>query len=147
MTDKEALKRIAEKLRRAGANLPAPEVTGTIEGSMVTGLCIALVLVEIEIEALAQSEQEPVVWADYESKGIHHKPVAWMDADGNVSDNNDHKCFPIPLYTHLPQRKPLTDEEIFACENSIPDEIVSDRDWCIHFARAIEAAHDIKETT
>ena len=25
--------------------------------------------------------------------------VAWMDADGNVSDNNDHKCFPIPLYT------------------------------------------------
>ena len=35
-------------------------------------------------EALAQPEQEP---------------VAWMDADGNVSDNNDHKCFPIPLYT------------------------------------------------
>ena len=35
-------------------------------------------------EALAQPEQ---------------KPVAWMDADGNVSDNNDHKCFSIPLYT------------------------------------------------
>jgi hypothetical protein len=31
------------------------------------------------------------------------EPVAWMDADGNVSDNNDHKCFPIPLYTHPPQ--------------------------------------------
>ena len=44
-----------------------------------------------------------------------------------------------------PQRKPLTDEEIFALENSIPDEVVSDRDWCIHFARAIEAAHGIKE--
>jgi len=27
------------------------------------------------------------------------EPVAWMDADGNVSDNNDHNCFPIPLYT------------------------------------------------
>jgi hypothetical protein len=27
-----------------------------------------------------------------------------MDVDGNVSDNNDHKCFPIPLYTHPPQR-------------------------------------------
>lgn len=40
-------------------------------------------------QALAQPEQEP---------------VAWMDADGNVSDNNDHKCFPIPLYTHPPQR-------------------------------------------
>jgi len=35
-------------------------------------------------KALAQPEQEP---------------VAWMDADGNVSDNNDHKCFPIPIYT------------------------------------------------
>ena len=31
------------------------------------------------------------------------EPVAWMDADGNVSDNNDHKCFPIPLYTQPPQ--------------------------------------------
>jgi acyl-homoserine lactone acylase PvdQ len=30
---------------------------------------------------------------------IEQEPVAWMDADGNVSDNNDHKCFPIPLYT------------------------------------------------
>jgi hypothetical protein len=40
-------------------------------------------------QALAQPEQEP---------------VAWMDVDGNVSDNNDHKCFPIPLYTHPPQR-------------------------------------------
>ena len=45
-----------------------------------------------------------------------------------------------------PQRKPLTDEQIFDLENSIPDEVVSDRDWCIHFARAIEAAHGIKET-
>ena len=30
---------------------------------------------------------------------IEQEPMAWMDADGNVSDNNDHKCFPIPLYT------------------------------------------------
>jgi hypothetical protein len=42
------------------------------------------------------------------------EPVAWMDADGNVSDNNDHKCFPIPLYTTPPQRTwvGLTKEEI-----------------------------------
>jgi len=42
------------------------------------------------------------------------EPVAWMDADGNVSDNNDHKCFPIPLYTHQLQRTwvGLTDEEV-----------------------------------
>jgi hypothetical protein len=52
--EREALKQIAEKLRRAGATLPAPELTGTIEGSVVTGLCIALVLVESEIEALKE---------------------------------------------------------------------------------------------
>ena len=47
----------------------------------------------------------------------------------------------IPLYTTPPQRewKSLTDEEVFAVENSVPDEIITDRSWCIHFARAIEA--------
>jgi hypothetical protein len=51
----------------------------------------------------AQPEQKP-----------EQKPVAWMDADGNVSDNNDHNCFPIPLYTFPPQRKwvGLTVEEV-----------------------------------
>ena len=44
---------------------------------------------------------------------IEQEPVAWMDADGNVSDNNDHKCFPIPLYTFPPQRTwvGLTEQE------------------------------------
>jgi hypothetical protein len=44
-------------------------------------------LVDDVIAALREPEQEP---------------VAWMDADGNFSDNNDHKCFPIPLYTTPP---------------------------------------------
>lgn len=47
---RDALRVIAERLRGAGACLPAPPITGTIEGSMVTGLSIALALVE---EALA----------------------------------------------------------------------------------------------
>jgi hypothetical protein len=100
-------------------------------------------------ERLAQPEQEPVVWADYESKGIHHKPVAWMDADGNVSDNNDHKCFPIPLYTHLPQRKPLTNGEIYTAYITATNQTLraTDKRLAFAFARAIEATHDIKENT
>lgn len=47
----DALSVIATKLRAAGANLPAPAVTGTIEGSVVTGLSIALALVEEAIAA------------------------------------------------------------------------------------------------
>ena len=69
--------------------------------------------------ALAQMEQEPVELCQYGQEPEsctsspmdcqcaidaalaqpEQEPVAWMDADGNVSDNNDHKCFPIPLYT------------------------------------------------
>jgi hypothetical protein len=37
---------------------------------------------------------------------VEQEPVAWMDVDGNVSDNNDHKCFPIPLYTTPPTAQP-----------------------------------------
>jgi hypothetical protein len=61
---KEAMKRISDNLKKAGATLPAPEITGTIEGSMITGLCIALAIVEQEIEALAEqpAQQEPVSW-------------------------------------------------------------------------------------
>lgn len=47
-------------------------------------------------EALAEHAMREVQRLGQE---IEQEPVAWMDADGNVSDNNDHKCFPIPLYT------------------------------------------------
>ena len=50
--------------------------------------------------ALADSMQE----VQRLGQEIEQEPVAWMDVDGNVSDNNDHKCFPIPLYTTPPQR-------------------------------------------
>ena len=77
-----------------------------------------------EREALAQT-QEPVC-PDCKAKVLY-------------------ECVACSSNNYPPQRKPLTDEQIFACENSVPDEIVSDRDWCVHFARAIEAAHGIKD--
>lgn len=47
-----ALQRVASSLRGAGAQLPAPDVKGTIESSMNTGMCIALSIVESEIAAV-----------------------------------------------------------------------------------------------
>ena len=46
-----------------------------------------------------------------------------------------------PLYTAPPQREwqGLTDEEIFECENGVPDEAIGDADYFRYFARAIEA--------
>jgi uncharacterized protein YoaH (UPF0181 family) len=76
----EALKRVAEKLRRTGASIPAPEVTGTIEGSVVTGLCIALALVEGEIEALA----DPMREVQRLGQEIEQKPPqrTWIGLEG-----------------------------------------------------------------
>lgn len=45
------LKEIAEKLKRAGASVPAPENKGTIESAIADGLSIGLLLVN---KALAQ---------------------------------------------------------------------------------------------
>lgn len=50
---KDALSRIAKRLRMAGATLPAPEPKGTVDSAITAGLCIALSLVETEIENAA----------------------------------------------------------------------------------------------
>ena len=80
---------------------------------------------------LAQTEQEP-------------QPVGWFEAPHGAFRASP--CFQlkfpsqllawsVPLYTALPQRKPLTDEEI--------DEIIYSMADCFSFARAIEKAHGI----
>lgn len=46
---KEALERVRDRLKAAGAVLPAPEPMGTTESAMLHGLCIALALVEEEL--------------------------------------------------------------------------------------------------
>lgn len=47
-----ALERVRDRLKAAGATLPAPEPQGTIESALLQGLCIALVLVEQELPVL-----------------------------------------------------------------------------------------------
>ena len=79
-------------------------------------------------QAIAEAEKQERFFCERCGKrlsdGIHtctppaeaekQEPVAWMDSDGNISDNNDYKCFPIPLYTHPPKREwvGLTDKDI-----------------------------------
>ena len=33
----------------------------------------------------------------------------------------------------------LTYQEVFAIENSVPDDVISDRVWTVYFAKAVEA--------
>jgi hypothetical protein len=89
MTDKEAMAKELEELAGKFSE-------GWHEGIKIDASDIMLLSQAAEV--LVQPDQEP---------------VAWMDADGNVSDNNDHKCFPIPLYTTPPQRT----EPLIGCVN------------------------------
>lgn len=95
-------------------------------------------------ERLAQPEQD-VPEASCGNMG----PVGWLESpDGVFRANPLYKIkFPskllswqVPLYTAPPQRKPLTDNELADLwyKQSL--------DW-LEFARAIEAAHGIKENT
>ena len=92
-------------------------------------------------QAIADLEkQEPVAWITQNGKGW----LRWhRKEDAELNKNS------VPLYTTPPQRKPLTVEKILhlvdthvgAPSMSYP---LDNSDW-INFARAIEAAHNIKE--
>ena len=87
-------------------------------------------------EALAQPEQEPVAYLCENATG--HKYFRWKKPSSVYK--------PIPLYTTPPQRTwvGLTDEEIADCAEKMEASDPTDSFWR-EFARAIEAAHGIKE--
>ena len=78
---------------------------------------------------MAQPEQEPVVWMMPDGQIVNKWALQFYG--GQVGK---------PLYTTPPQRKPLSDEEIYKIYRDCGDLNVK-----INIARAIEAAHGIKE--
>jgi hypothetical protein len=85
-----------------------------------------------------QEQGEPVAWVCYGAPGKR-------DIDFEEADING---LPIgtSLYTAPPQRKPLTDEEIRAVSHETVSNVTTSEAVMFRaFARAIEAAHGIKE--
>lgn len=82
------LPNVAKKLRDAGASLPAPEVTGTPEGAVKTGLSIALAVVEEAIEQAASTSRTNVgPWQSIETVPTDKTRVlALFDDSGHVED-------------------------------------------------------------
>ena len=81
----------------------------------------------------AQQEPEYWLWACGQHIQVSLKKPEFPDA--------------IPLYTSPPQRKPLSDEEIYSLADSLEIWNEDDEEWILDpntFARAIEAAHGIK---
>ena len=89
-------------------------------------------------EALAQPEQQPVAWATQVGEYAH---IKW-----GAKRPEYPTMYEVPLYTTPPHRKPLMDEEI----DKLPWEPhegnpMTFAEGLRYFARAIEAAHGIKE--
>lgn len=91
-------------------------------------------------EALAQPELEPVAWMVYTLDG-----KSAFVTDNPTDFGPEHKA--LPLYTSPPQRKPLTDAEIIMLSKSAGVYSKVNDDCDLLFARAIEKAHGIGETT
>ena len=126
MTEKEALKMALEALK-----YPLNQSHENFNVDMAE-LLAHRAITAIK-EALAQPEQEPVAficefYADEGHPFVSFEPV--------THGTNT------PLYTTPPQRKPLTDEEIILI---VAECAASHQHTDIHFARAIERAHGIKE--
>lgn len=87
----------------------------------------------------------------YKAPTVPQRPVGWMHSrtglfyslsvnaneSGLLDETTDKALF---VYTSPPARKPLTDEEIRAIVRKVDEE----EGHIIHFARAIEAKHNIK---
>ena len=101
--------------------------------------------------ALAQPEQEPVA-----DRAFLERTLIAMEGVIDVADRKTDEfdalraCIielTLMLYTAPPQRKPLTDKAITQVIDLMPKKMKGfGVDWDLYeFARAIEAAHDIKE--
>ena len=98
--------------------------------------------------ALAEPVQEPVAWvlALPDGRLDRLSVVAYDDEAEEMLQRSIAGCTLVPLYPAPPQRKPLTDEEIEQIADGIPvDDFVGPTTWHLKLARAIEAAHEIKE--
>ena len=129
MTEREALKLALEALEEAHYKIEHKQDAKKREKA-ITAIK----------EALAQPEQEPVAW-------VHHLTFKNLNSfersrySTTLAKKQTDACC-IPLYTTPPQRKPLTDEEIILI---VAECAASHQHTDIHFARAIERAHGIKE--
>ena len=99
--------------------------------------------------ALAQPEQEPVAWLDgphlvvrSDMRDRLNYKGPWVDLGRAIPD----KWTPL-LFTTPPQRKPLTNGEIYTAYITATNQTLraTDERLAFAFARAIEAAHHIKE--
>jgi len=129
---------------------------GLVEANGTADFPVLFARAILEYEGLTKDMQNMASKSTYkEQLETKDEPVAWMNRHGacktslfREEEAGAKEEYTIPVYTTPPQRKPLTDEQIwdaYIAYVKAPVDIdchVSD----LHkFARAIESAHGIKE--
>ena len=97
-------------------------------------------------QAIAEAEkQEPVAWIEHEWSGSGLRHLHFERREQTLRDEVVNPIW-TPLYTHPQPKQPLTDEQIDDIWNRYCDEMGEASINDAHdIARAIEAAHGIKE--
>ena len=93
-----------------------------------------------EVIGYVAPQQEPVAWGVFEGN-LHDMFFSPSEAQ-EMADLKGTHAEVRPLYTSPPQRKPLTDEDV---ERIVREARVGEHGIGYTIARAIEAAHGIKE--
>ena len=95
---------------------------------------------EIRLAKLV-AEKEPVAW-----ESVYETIIHWDECGGKRSRRELARRI-VSLYTAPPQRKPLTNGEIYTAYITATNQTLraTDERLAFAFARAIEAAHGIKE--
>ena len=128
------------KTQNEGFNLP-----GSAIREAITAIKEALAQPKFDYKEHAEGLQRDYNLLLAEYSALKNQPdqepfTHYRHYDGGLQEWPDEKT--IPLYTTPPQRKPLTDEQI---KHLAIDVYSPHQEPLIVFARAIEAAHGIKE--
>jgi hypothetical protein len=138
--DQQGMKLLCEAMDALGAalELPYAEQARRVEQETHGRMRIDPVTGDVSIGTPTEQEQEPVAWMDPNSGEVCR--AHWLESHAPERDVDRFSC---PLYTHPPRREPLSVEEL----DRLWREPMS-ADWeHREYARAIEAAHGIKENT
>ena len=136
----EALKQIDEAMPFPVAKLAQASIKEALAQPEQDGQCKRCIDGCPACDARKLPEQEPVAWGVFEGN-LHDMFFSPSEAQ-EMADLKGTHAEVRPLYTTPPQRKPMMDEDV---ERIVREARVGERGIGYTIARAIEAAHNIKE--